>query len=421
MNTRNNGGRRALVVGLGISGIATALRLRQIGWTPVIVERSPGRRSGGYFIALFGAGRAAARRLGILDRLADRGPDGTAYDIDRAGNRRPGLGFKDFPGRPWMMMRGDVEEAGFAALPSDVEIRYSTVPTLIEQDPDGVNVTLADTAGGTSVTERFDLVVGADGLRSTVRRLVFGPHEEYLRRMNYMLVAYQLPGALPGHDQTDSVILAEPGRSMWIFPFKDRPPTALLSYHTDDVDAEFTRPMVDRVRAVFGPEPAGPVLGAALDVLESAEEVLFDSVEQVHMDTWHRGRVVLVGDAAWCVTLYAGMGASSGLAGADLLGTMLARHPRSVAQALTEWERQLRPSIGYLQGNGMQMRSLFVPATRFELARRKVMVRMSKMPVTSPLLRRWRTKGKAARMKDMDFSHPDFARPGPAEPVRVPA
>lgn len=131
MDTTGTGGRRALVVGMGISGIAAALRLRQIGWTPVIIERGTGRRSGGYFIALFGAGRAAARRLGILDNLIDRGPEGDAYDIDRAGGRRPGLGFKDFPGRPWMMLRGDVEEAGFAALPFDVEIRYATVPTRI--------------------------------------------------------------------------------------------------------------------------------------------------------------------------------------------------------------------------------------------------------------------------------------------------
>ncbi|MEU1726198.1 FAD-dependent monooxygenase [Nonomuraea sp. NPDC005692] len=408
-----NRGRRALVVGLGISGIATALRLRQIGWTPVIIERDPGRRSGGYFIALFGAGRAAARRLGILENLTDRGPEGAAYDIDRAGRRRPGLGFKDFPGRPWMMMRGDVEAAGFAALPSDVEIRYSTVPTRIEQDADGVDVTLADSAAGTSVTERFDLVVGADGLRSMVRRLVFGPHERYLRRMNYMAVAFQLAGALPGHDQTDSVILAEHQRSMWVFPFKDRPPTVLLSYHTDDVNAEFNRPMAERVREAFGPEPAGPALGAALDALESAGQVLFDSVEQVRMDRWHRGRVVLVGDAAWCVTLYAGMGASSGMAGADLLGTMLDRHPRGVTEALTRWERQLRPTISYLQDNGMQMRSLFVPATRFELTWRKVMVRMSKMPLTAPLFLRWQLKGKAARIKDTDFSHPQLLTPRP--------
>ncbi|MEV1175514.1 hypothetical protein [Nonomuraea sp. NPDC049784] len=72
MDTTNNGGRRALVVGLGVSEIATALRLRQIGWTPVIIERAADRRSGGYFIALFGAGRAAAQRLGILDNLTWR-------------------------------------------------------------------------------------------------------------------------------------------------------------------------------------------------------------------------------------------------------------------------------------------------------------------------------------------------------------
>ncbi|MEW9555870.1 FAD-dependent monooxygenase [Nonomuraea sp. NPDC050783] len=413
MTMTNHHDRRALIVGLGISGIATALRLRQIGWRPVIVERAPQRRLGGHFIALFGAGRAAARRLGILEQMADRSADGTSHDIDRAGRRRPGLGFKDLPGRPWVMMRGDVEQAAFAALPPDVEIRYSTVPARIEQDAGGVDVTLTDTATDTSTTERFDLVVGADGLRSTVRRLVFGPHEAYLRRMGYMAVAFQLAGPLPGFDQRDSVVLAEPRRSMWVFPFRHRPPTVLLSYHTDDVDAEFTRPVAERVREAFGPRPAGPVLGAALDALDSADQVLFDSVEQVRMDRWHRGRVVLVGDAAWCVTLYAGMGASAGMAGADLLGTMLARHPRDVTEALARWERHLRPAIGRLQANGLRMRSMFVPATRFELALRRVLLRASKLPVTSSLFALWQTRGKAARLKEADLADPG---PGLARP-----
>ncbi|GGS92585.1 hypothetical protein GCM10010156_58620 [Planobispora rosea] len=276
MDVTNDGGRRAPVVGLGISGVAAALRLRQIGWTPVSIERATGRRSVGYFIALFDAGRAVAQCLGILDRITDRGADGVSHDIDRMGGDRPGLGFKDFPGRPWMMARGDVKAAGFAALPSDVEIRYATVPTRIEQEADGVTVTLTDTVGGASVTERFDLVVGADGLRSTVRRLAFGPHEKYLRRLNYMAVAFHLPGALPGHDQSDSVTRAEPQRSMRTFPFKDGPPTVLLKYRTDDAQAEFTRPKADRVGEVSGPEPTGTALGAVLDALESAEDVLFD-------------------------------------------------------------------------------------------------------------------------------------------------
>ncbi|MDA0563874.1 FAD-dependent monooxygenase [Streptomonospora sp. S1-112] len=421
MEQSTTGGGRALVVGLGVSGIAAALRLRQIGWTPVVVERAAGRRTGGYFVALFGAGRAAAKRLGVLDHLTDRGPDGASHDIDRSGRSRPGLGFKDFPGRPWLMTRGDVEAAGFAALPADVEVRYSTVPTRIVQDARGVDVTLADTAGQTSVTERFDLVVGADGLRSTVRRLVFGPHEDHLHRLNHMAVAFQLPGALPGFSETDSVIMAESARSMWVFPFADGPPTVLLSYRTADVDAEFTRPIPERVREAFGPQPPGPVLGAALEALESAPDVLFDSVEQVRMDRWHRGRVVLVGDAAWCVTLYAGMGASTGMAGADLLGTVLEHHGGEVPEALAAWERRLRPHIAYLQGNGAQMRAFFVPAGRFELGLRRVVLRLSLLPATAPLLRWWRTRGKAARMKDTDFAHPDLAAPGPGRRPHVPA
>ncbi|MFD1545090.1 FAD-dependent monooxygenase [Nonomuraea guangzhouensis] len=404
MDSRNSTNRRALVVGLGISGMATALRLRQIGWTPVIIEKAPARRTGGYFIALFGGGRPPAERLGILDNLNDRAAGGANYEIDRAGNRRAGLGYKDLPGSPWMMLRGDVEEAAFTALPDDVDIRYSTVPTRIEQDADGVEVTLTNTADDTTVTERFDLVVGADGLRSTVRSLVFGPHEKYLRRLNYMAVAYQHPGPLGDLHQDDGAILMEPNRSMWIFPFAGSPPTVLLSYHTDDVDAEFTQPPAQRVRAAFGPEPAGRVLGDALEALESADDLLFDSVEQVHLDCWHRGRVVLVGDAAWCVTLYAGMGVSTGVSGADLLGTMLQRHPGNVTQALEAWELALRPNMELFQRNGIQQRSFFVPATASELALRKVMTVGMRMPVVSSLLRQLRTRDKAGRLKDTDIA-----------------
>jgi 2-polyprenyl-6-methoxyphenol hydroxylase-like FAD-dependent oxidoreductase len=405
MGNRNGSDRRALVVGLGISGISTALRLRQIGWTPVVIERAPGRRTGGYFVALFGGGRPAAQRLGILDKLRNRMPvDGANYEIDRAGNRRAGLGYQDLPGSPWMMVRGDVEEAAFTALPADVEIRYSTVPTRIEQDADGVDVTLTNTADGTSVTERFDLVVGADGLRSTVRSLVFGTHEKYLHRLNYMAVAYQLPAPLNDLNQDDGAILMEPNRSMWIFPMAGGPPTVLLSYHTDDVDAEFTQPPTQRVRAAFGPEPTGRALGEALNAMEAADNLLFDSVEQVHLDSWRRGRVVLVGDSAWCVTLYAGMGVSTGMSGADLLGTMLERHPADVAHALAEWERALRPHIEVFQRNGLQQREFFVPATTFELALRKVMTAGMRIPVASSLLQQLRARDKAGKLKDTDIA-----------------
>ena len=403
MTTRTQSSRRALVVGLGISGIGTALGLKRAGWQPVLIEKAARRRSGGYFVGLFGAGKSAAERLGILAGLHDRTAyDGVTYDMDRFGEWRRGLWFRDIPGEPWLMVRGDVEQAAFEALPEDVEVRYATVPTAIEQDADGVTVTLANTADGTTVSERFDLVVGADGLRSTVRRLAFGPDSRYLRRLNYMVAAFQLPGGLGDLAERDGCTLLEPDRSLWVFPFADHAPTVLFGYRTDDVDAEFTEPPAVRVRKAFGPGPTGDLLGAALEALEATDELLFDSVEQVHMDRWHKGRVVLVGDSAWCVTLYAGMGVSAGLAGADLLGAMIGRFG-DVPQALTEWERRLRPYLDYYQRLGVQQTAVFTP-NRKQITMRRVMMRGMAMPVTSSLLKFMRTHNKSGRMKEIDIA-----------------
>ncbi|MGW0251953.1 FAD-dependent monooxygenase [Nocardia goodfellowii] len=369
--------KRVLVVGMGVSGLATAARLHRAGWTPVVVERSPSRRSGGYFVLLFGAGRAAARRLGILDAMHDRTTTTPTLDLDRRGRVRPGVSMSDLPGQPWMMLRGDAEKAAYSVLPDEVEIRFSTVPTSIEQDGDDVWVTLRDTSADTSVTERFDLVVGADGVRSTVRALVFGPHDRYLKRLNYMIAAFQFPGTPTDLVPTQGATLFEPGRSMWVFPFADHDPTVLLTYRTDDVDAEFTQPPADRVRAAFGPAPLSGVLAEAVAALESADTMLFDSVEQVRMDSWHRGRVLLIGDAAWCVSLYAGMGVSTGFAGADLLGTMLERHS-DIETALSEWEAALRPFLTHYQDKGIDQRRIFVMDNRFQIMMRRALPLLSR-------------------------------------------
>ena len=172
----------------------------------------------------------------------------------------------------------------------------------------------------------------------------------------------------------------------------------LFSYRTDDVDAEFTRSVVESVRAAYGPEPTGSTLGWLLDQLERAPDCLFDSVEQVRLDHWHRGRIVLVGDAAWCLTLYSGMGASTGLARADLLGTMLERHLDDVPAALRDWEEQLRPFIDHHLGSGVSMRAFFTPANRTEQLVRSVMTRLGRMPIVGKLLARSRTSGTDARM-----------------------
>ncbi|MFE7228247.1 FAD-dependent monooxygenase [Nocardioides sp. NPDC057577] len=366
---------RALIVGMGIAGLATAMRLREIGWEPVIVERAPERRSAGYFVGLFETGRATAQRMGVLDAIGNRTDrDGMTYDVDRSGTkRRPGMGYADLPGDPRLILRGDIEAALYDQAAGTTEIRYGTSPAAIDEHADGVDVTLRTTDGHES-TERFDLVVGADGLRSTVRRLVFGPDEELMRPLNHIIGVALLEEQVPGFGPSDGLILAEEGRSVWVFGFADHTPTVMFSYRTADESAQFQGAPIDRLRDAFGPEQAGPILENLFDQFEAAEDSLFDSVHQVVMPTWHTDRVVLVGDAAWCLTLYSGMGASTGIAGADLLGTTLARNPGNTARALREWEQRLRPFIEVQQRSGRtDGLAMFVPQTRRDLMMRNTM------------------------------------------------
>ena len=94
-----------------------------------------------------------------------------------------------------------------------------------------------------------------------MRSLVFGPHEKYVHRLGYAVAAFQLRDSLSDLAQVDGAILLEPNRSMWVFPFDDAPPTVMMTYRTEDVDAEFTEPPAQRLRAAFGSRPAGRALG----------------------------------------------------------------------------------------------------------------------------------------------------------------
>jgi 2-polyprenyl-6-methoxyphenol hydroxylase-like FAD-dependent oxidoreductase len=381
---------RVLIVGLGISGMSTAIRLRGLGWDTVVLEKAAEPRIGGYFIATFGIGQHAAERLGINDALHDRTPskDRVMYEIDRSGNRRPAMALFDAPGdpKPKLMLRSDIQQALFDALPADVEVRYSTVPTKIEQDADGVDVTMHNKAADSEATERFDLVVGADGLRSTTRLLVFGPHDRYLRRLNYMIAAFQLPKPPADLRIGDGAMLFEPDRALIIYPFKDHLPTALFSYRTDDVDAEFRQTPAERIREVYGPPPFGDILGEVIDEFAASEHHLFDSVEQPHMESWHRGRVVLIGDSAWCPTLYSGMGASTGMAGGELLGTVFEQHTDSIENALADWEQRLRRYTDSFQGLGASGSHIFTPSSEKIIRLRRVFMAARRSPVLAPVI-----------------------------------
>ncbi|MEV5866661.1 FAD-dependent monooxygenase [Streptomyces tendae] len=374
--------KRALVVGLGIAGMSATIGLRRAGWTPVIVERAPERRTGGYFVGLFPEGRQAAIDLGIAERLHTRNPKradggGNAWSVNRRGRRRPALGFLDQPGEPAAVLRGDIEAALWQST-TDVEVRFGTTPVEITEGADGARVLLEDAGTAKRYREDFALVVGADGMRSSVRRIVFGPHEDHLTTWNAMICAFQLKEQVPTYEASDSIIVARAKRAVWVFGLADHAPTALLTYRTKDFREQFSGSRDERLRAVYSGMDDDPVVRHVLDSLDEAPDHVFDSVHQVRMPRWSRGRVVLVGDAAWCMNLYSGMGATSSLRGGAALGAALREHPDDLAAALDAWETGLRPFITKHQRTARLKQQMFVPSSRRAAVLRSVLIGLAR-------------------------------------------
>jgi 2-polyprenyl-6-methoxyphenol hydroxylase-like FAD-dependent oxidoreductase len=160
-----------------------------------------------------------------------------------------------------------------------------------------------------------------------------------------------------------------------VFGFADRAPTALLTYRTEDIAGQFTGSRIERLRTVFS-DMDDPVVRHTLDSLEQTPDFLFDSVHQVKMPRWSRGKVVLVGDAAWCPNLYSGMGATSGLLGGAGLGRALRENPDDLDAALAVWESRLRPFITKHQRIARLKQQMFVPSSRPVEALRSVVLRI---------------------------------------------
>lgn len=391
---------RALVIGLGIAGMSTALALNKAGWDVEVIERSPKRRTGGYFIGLSKEGFDAATYLGVDQDLATRTPEKyQTWEIDRHNTRRPSMNFTDQPNHPEVVLRGDIEEALWPGVDDNVTVRFNTTAESIHTAPTDTLVTLKDHNTGEVTQEHWDLVVGADGMRSSVRRAVFGAHEQFMKPVGSIICAFQMSRQVPGTADTDGLIAAEQGRALWVFPFSNRPPTALFTYRPDDVDAQFPGNRTATLREAYRGMKADGAVEFVLEQFERAENYLFDSVHTVDMPTWSKDRVVMLGDAAWCLTLYSGYGATSAMHGAAQLGrrlTAAGTDPQRIAAALADWEADLRPFIGKHRRLTAIKSQAFVPSNRVTYALRSTLLTRGVLPKTMAFV-----AGRQKRRKEL--------------------
>jgi 2-polyprenyl-6-methoxyphenol hydroxylase-like FAD-dependent oxidoreductase len=365
-----------VICGAGIAGLTLALRLVSTGWDVIVVERAPGPRSGGYMMDFFGPGYQVADRLGLLGRLGELSYQVSelAY-VDDQGHRRAGLRFEGFRagvgGRLLSLMRPDLELALRERVAGHVDLRYGRSVLRFENRAAGVEVTLTDGAELTA-----DLLVGADGIHSVVRGLMFGPAERGWRSLGMHTAAYTFTSG-PVHRAignrfclTDTV-----DRMLGCYALRDGRVAVFVVHRTRDPEVPADRRAA--LRAIYA--DLGWIVPAALAACPPAEEIYYDQVAQIELPEWHQGRVVLTGDACGAVSLLAGQGASLAMAGADALARQLIE-AGSVPTALERYSRVWQPLITDRQRIARRGAGWFLPGSRARLLARRAVLATAGLP-----------------------------------------
>jgi 2-polyprenyl-6-methoxyphenol hydroxylase-like FAD-dependent oxidoreductase len=376
---------RIAISGAGIAGPTLAYWLTRAGHEPTVIETAPHLRTGGYVVDFWGLGYEVACRMGIESTIRDLGYDvATIRSAAADGRIRASLAtggirratHDKFTSLP----RGDLAAAIYSTIADDVKVVFGESISSIDEHTSGVVV------GFHSGAEReFDLVVGADGLHSNVRRLVFGQDldDHYL---GCLVAAAVVTGYRP-RDDLVYMTYSTPGHSVGRFTLRGDQTLFLFILRTERTSVpQSTEARIALLDVEFS--DCGWECARIIDALGDAEDLYLDVVSQIRLDRWSLGRTVLVGDAAACISLLGGEGTGLAMTEAYVLAGELATH-NDHRDAFAAYESALRPLIADKQANARRYLPVFLPKSAFGILFRDLCMRvMNTTPWSDRLLAR---------------------------------
>jgi len=390
---------RVAISGAGVAGPALAYWLLRCGHQPTLIEQAPAFRTGGYMVNFWGPGYQVAQRMGIEGALREAGYRVQRLDaVDSQGQVGASIQIDTFEslasGRCTSLPRGDLAAAVFAAVDGRCETIFGDAITSVQSLDHEVVLGLRH--GG---QRTFDLLVGADGLHSNVRRLVFGPDADFERPLGCRVAACVVKGYRPRTERA-YVTHDVPGRHVARFSLRGDRTLFLFVFRGGDVrdpaSLDARKALLRQVYADVGWE-----CPRMLDAVDAVDDLYFDVVSQVRMPAWSRGRVVLVGDAAASVSLLGGEGTGLALTEAYVLAGELARAGGDHRRAFPAYEHLLRPYIEREQSAAREL-------VAYVAVERDVGVRSMHQPWLNGLI--------AGRAAHAEFTLPEYGMAAQVEP-----
>lgn len=403
-----------LISGASVAGPVLAYWLDRFGFDPVVVERTPRPRLGlgGHAVDLFAPATEVMDRMGLVPRLRAASTESTVLRYERPGRSAVEVDLRDFSEafadeRHLEIMRGELAAILHEATAGRVEYRFGESIADLTQDADGVDITF-----DSGRTGRFGLVIGADGLHSTVRRLVFGP-EDGLR---HHLGGYLAVGTLPNYRELSerTVLYNAVDRIAAMYPVRRTGEARAVFLFRRSGEPDFDHRDIGAqrrlLRAEYGSE--GWEIPRLLDEMDRAEDFYLDSIGQIRLDSWSRGRVALVGDAGYAPGPAVGGGTTLAVVGAYVLARALAETGGAPGPAFAAYREQLRDYARRCAEVAPEVLRRGVPRSRAQLWFNEAALRvLPRLPAALRL--RIMAGGPSTKLAD-------FALPGDTDPDRRP-
>jgi 2-polyprenyl-6-methoxyphenol hydroxylase-like FAD-dependent oxidoreductase len=397
---------RVAINGAGIAGTALAYWLSQMGHEVLLVERAPELRTGGYILNLWGVGYDAVEKMGLLPKLLElKYETDELRMVDRHGRTRGGYPSRILVdlanGRLACLARADIAAAIYGLIDGRGETIFGDSITTIEDGGSCAHIGFEH-----APAREVDLVVGADGLHSKVRQITFGPDVEFEHPMGCHVASFEVAGYRPRNEDL-YVAHTAPGRYIARFPIRDDKTMFFMLINNEYLPGALPVSETERKAALMNAfSGMGWECPAILSALESVDAVYFDSISQIRMNAWTKGRVALVGDAAACPSLIAGEGAGLALAEAYVLAGEIHSRGADLNLALRHYEERIKPYTERKQRCAERLVPSFAPKTEIGVKARDFATLLMRLPLFPRLL-----MGRYFRDA---FALPTYAMSGPA-------